>query len=91
MPEPGPTTVLVVDDEPSNLKILNKKTCTKKTEISRSQGDEAGDAQGHGLEHQHGQARDQKEREAHAERPETRPAGEQHQAGLSDRAVWATA
>jgi hypothetical protein len=28
------------------VKILNKKTCTKKTEISRSQGDEAGTMKG---------------------------------------------
>ena len=30
----------------SKVKILNKKTCTKKTEISRSQGDEAGTLKG---------------------------------------------
>lgn len=30
----------------SKVKILNKKTCTKKTEISRSMGDEAGTLKG---------------------------------------------
>jgi len=30
----------------SKVKILNKKTCTKKTEISRSQGDEVGTLKG---------------------------------------------
>lgn len=30
----------------SKVKILNKKTCTKKTEVSRSQGDEAGTLKG---------------------------------------------
>lgn len=30
----------------SKVKILNKKTCTKKTEVPRSQGDEAGTLKG---------------------------------------------